>query len=77
MYGHLFNKELSEQEISFDSLFVVVNDKNKHVVIPMLMKLAQQDEQKTKLRELCERIMFDITAIESGVHPDPYSKTNH
>lgn len=77
MYGHLFDSKLSEEKIDFESLIVEVNEENKNVVIPMLLKLAVLEEQKSKLHEVCQRVMFDITAIESGVCPETTSQTKN
>lgn len=76
-YGHLFDSRLSDEDIGFDSLFVDVNDENIHLAIPILLKIAGNEVLKAKLKEYCERMMFDITAIEAGVHPDPQTSTRN
>ncbi len=70
-YGYLFDSGLSEQEIEFDKLIIDINESNKDIVIPMLLKLAVHHEQKAKLKEACDRMMFDIVSLEAGVSPDP------
>lgn len=74
MFGHLFDKEVGCKEIEFDKLIVDVNEANKHFVIPMLLKLAERAEQEQKIREICERVDFDITCLEHGVIPETQGK---
>ncbi|USD59076.1 hypothetical protein J4N45_11090 [Vibrio sp. SCSIO 43140] len=68
-YGHLFDNEVGSIAVDFDTLILDVNEDNKHVVIPLLFKLAVQAEQVSKVREICERINFDIACLEREVSP--------
>lgn len=71
MYGKLFNSRLAEQEVTFSDFVMDITDGNKHLVVPMLLGLAQTDAQKSKLEEICQQLKFDIAAVEAGVSPDP------
>ncbi len=71
MYGHLFDKNIGETELEFDKLVIDLTEENKHLVIPMLFKLIQEEEQKNKLQDICDRMNFDFTSLELGVNPEP------
>ncbi|EGQ9743432.1 hypothetical protein FWP33_13040 [Vibrio parahaemolyticus] len=70
MYSNLFDNEVGLQEVDLDTLILDVNEENKNVVIPLLFKLAERTEQEYKLREISERINFDLTCLERGVTPN-------
>lgn len=72
-YAKYFNSDLSEQEVSFDTLVIDVSEENKHLVLPLLVQLTHTAEQKALLTEICERMKFDIAALEAGVSPQPIS----
>jgi hypothetical protein len=75
MYGHIFDSQLSEQEIEFESIVADLTPENMQFVIPMLLQLAVESHQRQRVREICNRMLFDIVALENGVHPDPLQKT--